>query len=217
MKTDKQLQQDVIAELDWEPSVNAAQIGVEVKDGIVTLAGHVDSYAEKWDAEHAAQRVAGVKALAIEIDVVLRGASERNDVDIARSAETVLQWTTALQKNSVRVMVEHGCITLSGTVDRDYQRQAAAAAVRYLMGVTGVSNQVAVAPKAIMNTIKADIEAALKRRAHDDAQQLSVAIDGSSVTLQGTVHSWSERNLAVHSAWGTPGVRNVVDKLTVAY
>lgn len=217
MKTDAQLQQDVIAELNWEPSVNAAQIGVEVNDGVVTLAGHVDSYAEKWDAEHAAQRVAGVKALAIEVDVMLRGVNERNDVDIARSAENVLQWTTALQKDSVRVMVEHGCITLSGTVDWDYQRQAAAAAVRYLMGVTGVSNQIAVQPKIIMNTIKTDIEAALKRRAHDDAEQLSVTIDGSSVTLKGTVHSWSERNLAVHSAWGTPGVRNVVDKMTVAY
>ncbi len=217
MKTDAQLQQDVIAELNWEPSVNAAQIGVEVNDGVVTLAGHVDSYAEKWDAEHAAQRVAGVKALAIEVDVMLRGVNERNDVDIARSAENVLQWTTALQKDSVRVMVEHGCITLSGTVDWDYQRQAAAAAVRYLMGVTGVSNQIAVQPKIIMNTIKTDIEAALKRRAHDDAEQLSVTIDGSSVTLKGTVHSWSERNLAVHSAWGAPGVRNVVDKMTVAY
>ncbi|MES1190391.1 MAG: BON domain-containing protein [Steroidobacter sp.] len=217
MKTDRQLQQEVIAELNWEPSVNAAQIGVEVKDGVVTLAGHVDSYAEKWDAEHAAQRVAGVQALAIEIDVVLYGPNERNDADIARAAENVLQWTTALQKDSVTVMVERGCITLGGTVDWDYQRQAAAAAVRSLMGVTGVSNQIAVTPKIAMDAIKSDIEAALKRRAHDDAQQLSVTIDGSNVTLKGTVHSWSERNLAVHSAWGTPGVRNVIDKLMVAY
>jgi len=217
MKTDLQLQKDVTTELNWEPSVNAAQLAVEVKDGIVTLAGNVDSYAEKWDAEHAAQRVTGVRALAIEIDVVLRGTSERNDADIARSAENVLQWTTALQRDSVRVMVENGCITLSGAVDWDYQRQAAEAAVRYLKGVTGVSNQIAIAPKTMMNTIKADIEAALKRRAHDDAQQLSVTIEGSSVTLQGAVHSWSERNLAMHSAWGTPGVRDVVDKMTVVY
>ena len=217
MKTDLQLQKDVTTELNWEPSVNAAQLAVEVKDGIVTLAGNVDSYAEKWDAEHAAQRVTGVRALAIEIDVVLRGTSERNDADIARSAENVLQWTTALQRDSVRVMVENGCITLSGAVNWDYQRQAAEAAVRYLKGVTGVSNQIAIAPKTMMNTIKADIEAALKRRAHDDAQQLSVTIEGSSVTLQGAVHSWSERNLAMHSAWGTPGVRDVVDKMTVVY
>lgn len=217
MKSDRQLQKEVSAELDWEPSVNAVQIGVEVKDGIVTLEGQVGSYAEKWDAEHAAQRVAGVKALNIEIDVVLYEPNERYDSDIARAAENVLQWTTALQKDSVRVMVENGCITLSGTVDWNYQRQAATAAVRYLMGVTGVSDQIVVTPKTTIAAVKSDIETALQRRAHDDAKKLSVIVNGSSVTLKGVVHSWSERNLAVHSAWGSPGVRNVVDQMTVAY
>ena len=125
MKTDAQVQQDVIAELKWEPSINAAQIGVEVKDGIVTLAGHVSSYAEKWDAERAAQRVSGVKALAVEMDVKLPGSSKRNDADIARSAKDVLQWTTYLPKDRVKVMVEKGWITLSGDVDWEYQRRAA--------------------------------------------------------------------------------------------
>ena len=217
MKSDKQVQQDVIAELNWEPSVNAAQIGVEVKDGIVTLAGHVGSYAEKWDAERAAQRVSGVKALAIEMDVKLSGSSKRNDADIARSAESALQWTTFLPKDRVKVMVEAGCITLSGEVDWEYQRESAAGAVRYLMGVTSVSNQIAIKPKVSSSAVKSDIEAALKRRATADARKISVEVHGDDVTLTGTVHTWSERDLARHSAWGTPGVRNVVDKITVTY
>src|SRR5450755_4002741 len=147
MKTDAQLQQDVIAELNWEPSVNAAQIGVEVKDGIVTLAGHVSSYAEKYAAERAAQRVCGVKALAVEMNVNLPGSSKRIDADIARSAENVLEWMTYLPKDCVKVKVEGVWITLSGEVAWEYQRQAAVSAVRYLMGVTGVSDQIAIKPK----------------------------------------------------------------------
>jgi osmotically-inducible protein OsmY len=217
MKTDTQVQQDVIAELKWEPSVNAAQIGVEVKDGIVTLAGHVSSYAEKWDAERAAQRVSGVKALAIEMDVKLSGSSKRTDADIAGSAENALQWITYLPKDSVKVMVEDGWITLSGEVNWEYQRQTAAGAVRYLVGVTGVSNQIAIIPKVSLSAVKSDIEAALKRRAQADAQKISVEVRGADVTLTGTVHSWSERELATHSAWGTPGVHNVVNNITVTY
>lgn len=217
MKTDSQLQQDVIAELKWEPSVNAAQIGVEVKDGIVTLAGHVGSYAEKWDAERAAQRVSGVKALAIEMDVKLAGSSKRNDADIAGSAESALQWITYLPKNSVKVMVEDGWITLSGEVDWEYQRQTAAGAVRYLMGVKGVRENIAIKSKVSLSAVKSDIEAALKRRAQADAQKISVEVRGADVTLTGTVHSWSERDLATHSAWGTPGVHNVVNNITVTY
>lgn len=217
VKTDAQLQKDIIAELNWEPSVNAAQIGVEVKDGIVTLAGHVSSYAEKWDAERAAQRVYGVKALAIEMDVTLPGSSKRNDVDIARSAENVLEWMTYLPEGSVKLKVESGWVTLSGELDWEYQRQAAANSVRYLMGVTGVSDQIVIKPKVSLSAVKSDIEAALKRRAHIDAQQITVKVQGADVTLTGTVHSWSERDLARHSAWSTPGVRNVVDNMTVAY
>ena len=215
MKTDSQVQQDVLAELKWEPSVNAAQIGVEVKDGIVTLAGHVGSYAEKFDAERAAQRVSGVKALAIEMDVTLPGFGKRNDADIARSAESALQWTTFLPKDSVKVMVEGGRITLSGEVHWEYQRQSAAAAVRYLLGVTGVSDQIVIKPKVSASAVKSEIEAALKRHAHADAQKISVEVRGADVTLRGKVPTWSERDMARHSAWGTPGVRNVVDHMTV--
>jgi osmotically-inducible protein OsmY len=217
MKTDSQLKQDVIAELKWEPAVNGAQIGVEVKDGIVTLTGHVDSFAEKWDAERAAQRVFGVKALAVEIDVKLPGSSQRNDADIARSVENVLQWTTYVPKDAVKVMVENGWVTLTGEVNWEYQRQAATSAVRYLMGVTGVSDQIAIKPHVSQSAIKSDIEAALKRGALSDAKNISIDIRDGDVTLAGTVHSWSERELATHAAWAAAGVRKVVDNLVVAY
>jgi osmotically-inducible protein OsmY len=218
IKSDSDLQRDVIAELKWEPSVNAAHIGVEVSDGVVTLAGHVDSYAEKADSARAAQRVAGVRAVAVEMDVKLSPEGVRNDADIARSAENVVQWRTFLPEDSVKVSVERGWITLSGEVQWEYQRQAAGEGVRYLMGVTGVSNQIGIKPAvSLSGSVKADIEAALRRRAQSDSQHISVEVRGHEVTLGGTVHSWSERDLATHSAWGTPGVRKVVDNITVAY
>jgi len=218
MKTDTQLQQDVTAELKWEPSVNAAQIGVEVKDGIVTLAGHVGSYAEKYDAARAAQRVSGVKALAVEMDVKLAGSSKRTDADVARAVENVLQWTTYLPRDYVKVMVEAGWVTLTGEVDWEYQRQSATAAVRYLMGVTGVSDEIVIKkPKVSSSVVKSDIEAALKRRATADAQTISVEVHGADVTLKGKVASWAERECATTSAWGTPGVRSVRDEMTLEY
>jgi osmotically-inducible protein OsmY len=217
MKTDRQLQQDVGAELKWEPSVHATQIGVEVQDGVVTLAGDVTSYAEKLHAEQAAQRVFGVKALATELKVRLPGTSKRKDADIARSAQSVLEWTTALPAGAIKVKVEGGFVTLSGDVDWQYQRQGAADTIRFLMGVIGVSDQIVVKPKVSISALKADIESALKRRAAADAKEISVSVDGANVTLTGTVHSYAERELATHSAWGTPGVQNVLDKMTLAY
>jgi osmotically-inducible protein OsmY len=215
MKTDTQLQQDVIAELKWESSVNASQIGVEVKDGVVTLAGEVSSFAEKWNAENAALRVYGVKALAIDLDVKLSGLGKRTDADIARSAENALDWSSFLPNDSLKVMVENGWITLSGEADWQYQKLAAADALRYLVGVTGVSNQILVKPKLTSGSVKSDIEAALRRRANGDAKNITVEVSGNDVTLSGKVHSWSERELARQSAWGTPGVWNVVDNITV--
>jgi osmotically-inducible protein OsmY len=216
MKTDNQIQQDVIAELLWEPSVSAGDIVVAVKDGIVTLAGQVTSYAEKWDAERVAKRVVGVKALAIELDVNLPGSSHRTDVDIARAVDNALQWSIYVPKDAVQAMVERGFVTLSGEVHWEYQREAAANAVRFLMGVTGVSDQIALKPTVTSAVVKKDIEAALKRRAHNEAQDIAVVVNGADVTLSGKVPSWSERNLVRYSAWGTSGVRNVVDHLTVA-
>lgn len=217
MKSDTQVQSDVMAELQWEPSVNAAHIGVEVKDGIVTLAGHVSSWAEKYHAEHAAQRVSGVRALAVEMDVSLPGISKRTDTDIAKSAKNALQWTTFAPNDAIKVKVELGIVTLSGELDWDYQRLAAAWAVRYLLGVTGVVNQITLKQAASSTAIRSDIEAALKRRAHDDAQKVGVTVSGGDVTLTGSVHSMDERDLARGAAWRSPGVRTVVDDLTISY
>jgi osmotically-inducible protein OsmY len=216
MKTDSQLQKDVLAELAWEPSVNAAEVGVEVKDGIVTLAGHVRSFVEKWEAERAAQRVSGVRGLAVEMDVNLPGSSRRNDVDIVRSVENALQWMTYVPQDAIKVLVESGWVTLTGEVAWEYQRKAATDGVRGLMGVTGVSDQISIKHMASSNGVKADIEAALKRRAHTDGQNISVEVHGADVTLRGRVHSWSERDLVASCAWGSAGVHSVSDKITVS-
>ena len=217
MKTDTQLQSDVMAELKWDPSFNAAEIGVEVKNGVVTLSGHVDKYAEKWAAERAAQKVAGVKALAIELDVALPGSSNRSDADIARTAENVLEWTTNWPKDHVKVMVEKGWVTLTGEIDYEYQRKLASSSVRHLMGVTGVSNQVTIKSKLTSSTVKADIKAALKRRAITDADEIMVTVNNSEVTLTGVVHSWSERDMVNDTVWNTSGVTDVNDNISVAY
>ncbi len=217
MKSDSQLQQDVMAELKWEPSVHAAQIGVEVKNGVVTLAGEVGSYAEKWNAERSAQRVNGVKALAVEMTVRLSVSGKRTDAEIAQAAHSILAWTSSLPEDAISVLVERGWLTLTGDVNWQYQRQDAADSVRYLPGVTGVSNQIAIKPLLSPAVVKSDIEAALKRRAVADASSIAVEVSGADVTLTGTVHSWSERDLATRSAWGTAGVRHVVDKMSLVY
>jgi osmotically-inducible protein OsmY len=215
MKTDTQIQEDVLEELKWEPSLHAAGIGVEVNDSVVTLAGHVDSYAQKLAAERAARRVAGVKALAVEIDIKLVGTKTRTDAEIASAATHALSWNIVIPDDRINVTVEKGWITLDGQVDWDYQRQAAMKAVRYLMGVTGVSNQIKLKPTVSVPAVKADIEAALKRRAHDDACAISVTVSGNAVTLTGKVHTWAERELAAYAAWGTRGVYEVHNNIGV--
>ena len=217
MKTDSQLQQDVMAELNWEPAVNAAQIGVEVKDGVVTLAGEVSSYSEKLNAERATQRVHGVKALAVEMKVKLSEFGTRTDADIARSASNILNWTSSLPTDAIKLMAEGGWLTLTGNVEWQYQRQDAASSVRYLPGVVGVSNDIVVKPSLSATVVKSDIEAALKRSAAADAKAITVNVHGADVTLTGTVHSWAERDLATRSAWGSAGVGKVVDKMTLVY
>lgn len=217
MKTDRQLQQDIMAELTREPAVQAEHIGVEVTDGVVTLSGHVQSYCEKWRAEESAQRVSGVNALAVEIDVQLPGTAQRADADIARTAENALLWTSILPKDAIKVLVEKGWVTLTGALDWDFQRKIAVNALRHLMGVTGVSDQIVITPTVPLSAVKADIEAALMRRAGNSARAISVEVQGGEVTLSGTVHSWSERDLATHAAWSTPGVRKVVDHTRLFY
>ena len=215
MTTDIQIQKDVLAELEWEPSVDASHIGVGVADGVVTLSGHVNSFTEKWDAERAVQRVCGVIALAVEMEVRLPGTNRKTDGDIARTAKYILDWLTFVPNKAVSVVVEGGFVTLTGELDWGYQREAVIGAVRNLMGVTGLSDQIVIKPKVSLSAIKSEIEEALQRRAHTDAKNISVTVNGTEVILSGTVHSWLERDLAVHSVWGTPGVKNVVDQTTI--
>jgi len=217
MKTDSQLQRDVGEELKWEPQVTASQIGVEVKDGVVTLSGEVSSFSEKWNAERAAQRVSGVNALAVDLKVKISGLGARTDADIARSAENVLEWSTSVPDGAIKVMVEKGFITLTGEVDWQYQRLAATDSVRFLSGVTGVSDQIAIRPSLKVSAVKSDIDNALKRAAIADAKKIHVEIHGADVTLTGKVQNWAERETATTSAWRTPGVQSVIDKMTVEY
>jgi osmotically-inducible protein OsmY len=215
MKSDSQVQQDVLAELDWEPAIDASLIAVDVAGGVVTLTGQTSSYAEKLDAAEAARRVGGVRALTVAIEVALPAWRKNSDAEITVSVKAALHWLTKRPLDSVTVGVEDGWITLSGDVDWEYQRQAATAALRNIRGVRGVDDQVSIRPQVSHSAVKAEIAAALNRRARTEAQSIAVDVSGCDVTLTGTVHSWSERDLARHSAWASPGVRNVVDNISV--
>ena len=213
MKPDSQIKQDVIDELTWEPKVNATHIGVAVKDGIVTLSGHVDSYVEKLGAEAAAKKVADVKAIAVELDVILPGSSQKSDTEIAQAALNALKWNVYKLSDLVTIKVENGFITLTGEVPWHFERDSAEYTVKYLAGVKGVFNKICIRPSISMNEVKTDIERALKRRAHEQAQEISVDINGNEVTLGGKVHDWKEKSLAIDAAWSVPGVARVIDKM----
>ncbi len=217
MKTDSQLQRDVLDELQWEPSVHASDIGVQAKQGVVTLTGHVGSFVEKWNAERATQRVSGVKALAVEMDVKLTDSFSRTDADIALSAKNILDWGSSFPHDTVKVMAEGGWVTLTGEVDWQFQKQAAVDSIRYLLGLKGVTNQIVIKKIAASNAIKSSVEAALKRSSRPNHQNISVEARDGEVTLTGNVHSFSERNAAANSAWNAPGVRDVIDNITVSY
>jgi len=213
---DFDLRQDVLDELDFDPSINAAQIGVAVEKGIVTLSGHVSSYAEKIAAERIALRVRGVRGVAQEIEV--RYPDEKKDADdeIAQRAAKILEWDSGVPLNKIKVKVERGYITLSGAVDWQFQRKAAETAVHKLSGVRGVINTIVVHPSVDAFDIKRRIENALKRNAELEADEIRVTASDGRVTLEGKVHAWSEREIAQQAAWAAPGVVSVDDRLTLA-
>jgi osmotically-inducible protein OsmY len=216
MRTNTQLQKTVLAELEWEPRVDASNIGVAAAEGVVTLTGHVKSYPEKIAAERAVKRVSGVRGVANDIDVKLPDSSERGDTELVQAALKALEWDVMVPSDRITVRAANGWLTLEGDVEWEYQRNAAERAVRHLTGVRGCANAILLKPRASESQVKQHIEAALKRRAEFDARQLKVAVDGGKVTLKGAVHSWREHDDALNAAWDASGVSAVHDELTIA-
>lgn len=215
MKTDLELKHDVEEELEWEPAVNASDIGVEVKDRVVTLSGHPSSYAEKLAAEHAVRRVDGVRAVVVEMEVHLPGHDVRTDEDIANIARSILRWTVGLHEDSVQLEVERGHVRLTGAVDWVWQSQMAARVIGQLRGVTGVVNHIGVRHTLEPEAIGEQIHSAMKRHAEREAKHIRITVHDGTVTLTGKVHSFAERAVARGAAWSTPGVRAVVDDIVV--
>jgi osmotically-inducible protein OsmY len=214
--SDQELQRAVQDEMKWDARLQPNEIGVVVKDGVVTLTGWVDSYAKKWAAERAALRVSGVRAVANDIEVRLPSAVERTDQDIAAAAVRALDWDASVPADRVRATVRSGWVTLEGTVDWQYQRRAAERAVRSLTGVRGVTNLITVSPREPQPLeVRKRIEQALVRNAETDAHRIVVQVDGDKVILTGTVRSWAEREEAERVAWSAPGVGDVDNRIKV--
>ncbi|MCF4128794.1 BON domain-containing protein [Methylobacterium sp. SyP6R] len=214
--SDRTIRQNVIDELDFDPSIDAAGIGVAVEDGIVTLTGHVASYTERVAAEKATRKVRGVRGVVEEIKVRFAGDRPPRDEDLAHRAVQMLDWAVTVPKNAVQVKVQDGWVTLTGEVEWQYQKEEARAALKRLTGVAGIVNMIDVTPRADAADVRRKIEAALKRSAEVEADAIRVTVKDAQVTLEGKVHAWHELKLAENAAWSAPGVRAVVDRLTVA-
>lgn len=216
MKNDLEIQADVLAEMRWDPKINAPQIGVEVSNGVVTLSGYVESYLEKISAEKAAKRVIGVGAIAQEIKVLLPGSSIRSDTEIARQIQSIISWSDIDPNDQIHIKVEHGFVTLSGKVEAFYKKELAQKYASNMLGVTGICNLIEIEPKLTGSVIKKDIQDAFTRQAIDQAQKLDIMINQNIVTIAGKVKSWSERNSAINAAWSIPTVKNVIDRIQIA-
>jgi osmotically-inducible protein OsmY len=215
MKTDALLKQDIDAELDWDPAINPAHVGVAVTEGVVTLTGHVTSYPQKWAIQKAVRRVSGVKAIALDVEVCIAPIHRRDDTDIAAAAMTALEWHTELPPDAISVTVEKGWITLQGEVDWDYQRRSAERIVRGLQGVVGLCNDITLRKKVVAADIAERIRQALARRVEREARGVTVQVDDNVVTLRGSVHTWQERDATRGAAASAAGVSEVVDELTI--
>ena len=216
MKSDSEIEKDVRDELKWDPDLDATDIAVSVSDGVVTLAGFVKNFVDKYEAETAAKRVAGVVAVANDIEVRVPSIDERPDPDIARDAVAALKSQLPLSSEHIKVILKNGWITLEGQVEWQYQRTTAETAVRRIKGVKGVTNSIRLEPKAKPSEIKRKIQEAFRRNAEVDSNRIIVDADGSVVTLKGTVRSWMEREEAERAAWAAPGVTSVIDQIVVS-
>ncbi len=214
-RTDSEIQKDIMDELKWEAALRNDDIGVAVRDGVVTLAGFVDSYADKWRAESVASKVKGVKAIANDLEVKLPSSSERADPEIARAAVDAFKWNIWVPQDRIKVKVDKGWVTLEGDVDWHYQREEAERAVRRLTGVEGVTNLITVRAAPTPSDLKKRIEDALQRGASIDAERITVEIDGHTAILRGKVRSYAEKRDAERAAYNAPGITNVKNELTV--
>ena len=203
-------------ELEWEPSVDATDIGVGVEDGVVTLMGYVSSFTQKMAAERAVSRVKGVRAIAQELEVRFAGMDTEADDRIAKRALDVLDWDVAIPSSAIKVKVQNGHVTLSGEVDWRYQANRARDKIDGLPGVKAVSNLIQIKPKVSGKDVKEQIEQALKRDAELDAKTIRVSVQDGKVTLEGNVHTWHDREIAEQAAWAAPGVQDVVDRIRIS-